>query len=402
MSELQSQVEACSVSFLQLTSQLRELDESTDIYKSLLHARFGLIDAIISLNKILEMPYLISGSICFAPRLFDGCYDLALITKTHGSVDKICTIIWLRPRNKYELKSLGTTYQYCQLKSFKDVLQQGEVDQIEGLVQGGSVWARYEDGIWYKAEVCRKYYPGLQSNKDTMLIEVVFTDFGSERSTLPAEITCITNRKDASHSTMMNVNDHDRIFSDEWLSSDTESEAELVENEKDRHCNSSTAGRLSHASVGNKNTSLATMVAEGYVLGDWERHTKGIGSRLLSRMGYKRGSGLGRLEQGLTKPIDAMKVLKPGVSIDFMNEEEPPKKRNRAGQDEGGTGVRRRRSNGGASQAETGGDEAKEKSTVFDFLNRMESVKQPPSQSSAQLVATARRVVSKPNLKSVF
>lgn len=34
-----------------------------------------------------------------------------------------------------------------------------------------------------------------------------------------------------------------------------------------------------------------------YVFGEWERHTKGFGSRMMSRMGYRRGEGLGRGKQ---------------------------------------------------------------------------------------------------------
>lgn len=34
-----------------------------------------------------------------------------------------------------------------------------------------------------------------------------------------------------------------------------------------------------------------------YVFGDWEQHTKGFGSRMLSRMGYRRGEGLGKEKQ---------------------------------------------------------------------------------------------------------
>lgn len=36
---------------------------------------------------------------------------------------------------------------------------------------------------------------------------------------------------------------------------------------------------------------------DAYVFGDWEQHTKGFGSRMMNRMGYRRGEGLGREKQ---------------------------------------------------------------------------------------------------------
>lgn len=54
-------------------------------------------------------------------------------------------------------------------------------------------------------------------------------------------------------------------------------------------------------------------------LGDWEKHTKGIGSKLMAKMGYITGTGLGWNGEGIITPISAQ-VLPPGKSLDHCME----------------------------------------------------------------------------------
>lgn len=51
----------------------------------------------------------------------------------------------------------------------------------------------------------------------------------------------------------------------------------------------------------------------------WEAHTRGIGSRLLAKMGYQFGKGLGRHAEGRVEPIHAV-VLPRGKSLDHCAE----------------------------------------------------------------------------------
>ena len=42
-------------------------------------------------------------------------------------------------------------------------------------------------------------------------------------------------------------------------------------------------------------------------LGEWERHTRGIGAKILERYGHVAGKGLGKSLQGISTPVEAFK-----------------------------------------------------------------------------------------------
>ena len=56
--------------------------------------------------------------------------------------------------------------------------------------------------------------------------------------------------------------------------------------------------------------------------GDWERHTTGIGSKLMKQMGYEEGKGLGKNLQGISMPVEANKRRGKGA-IGFYGTERP-------------------------------------------------------------------------------
>jgi G-patch domain len=55
-------------------------------------------------------------------------------------------------------------------------------------------------------------------------------------------------------------------------------------------------------------------VGVGARLGEWEQYTRGIGSKLMARMGYVTGAGLGPKQEGRVDPVEAT-VLPFGKSL---------------------------------------------------------------------------------------
>eukprot|EP01032_Pedospumella_encystans_P028877 gene28877-32613_t len=72
-----------------------------------------------------------------------------------------------------------------------------------------------------------------------------------------------------------------------------------------------------------KNASSASLSTLAGPPGTWEKHTKGFGSKIMARMGFKQssGKGLGKHAQGILAPIEGLiKALPAGLSLDYINE----------------------------------------------------------------------------------
>ncbi|XP_077504333.1 zinc finger CCCH-type with G patch domain-containing protein isoform X2 [Amblyomma americanum] len=120
--------------------------------------------------------------------------------------------------------------------------------------------------------------------------------------------------------------------------------------------------------------------AAGLPLGAWEKHTKGIGSKLMEKMGYVWGQGLGIRGNGRTEPVEAV-VLPAGKSLDKCMELKE------LGMEQDSAKVQRKmllKMKREEEKIERRYHKAAKSESVFDFLNGQIFVKQTAKSIGAQ------------------
>lgn len=216
---------------------------------------------------------------------------------------------------------------------------------LSNLEEGSSCLARHEDGIWYPAKI-KELDSGFYTVKfDSLLLKDVVV-----------EADCIIPplREDdplSSESDLDDTGDGDYV-----------AYAKVVDSAAD-----------------------STETLNSAHFGGWEAHTRGIGSKLMLKMGYEYGKGLGKMQEGRVEPVMAV-VLPKGKSLDECAELTQRRTQGKTAKDGTQTGRPKRRRN--PLKLATG-----ERHTVFDFLNhKLGSKRADPAEGGAAAPSAVRGV----------
>ncbi|XP_029911096.1 zinc finger CCCH-type with G patch domain-containing protein [Myripristis murdjan] len=193
---------------------------------------------------------------------------------------------------------------------------------LSNLQEGSSCLARHEDGIWYPAKI---------TEIDNGFYTVKFDSLLLKDALVEADGVIPPLRED------------------DALSSDSDQD-------------DAQDGDTAYARV--FDTAAAESMAQTNTsnFGGWEAHTRGIGSKLMLKMGYEYGKGLGKLQEGRVEPVMAV-ILPKGKSLDQCAEFTQKRTQSKAAKDGTQTGHKKRSRK--PRVGPTGG-----RHNVFDFLNR--------------------------------
>eukprot|EP00743_Colponemidia_sp_Colp-15_P011118 GILK01012352.1.p1 GENE.GILK01012352.1~~GILK01012352.1.p1 ORF type:complete len:591 (+),score=113.93 GILK01012352.1:138-1910(+) len=117
-------------------------------------------------------------------------------------------------------------------------------------------------------------------------------------------------------------------------------------------------------------THVASTVLVSPEFGAWEAYTRGIGSKLLAKMGYIKGQGLGRHGKGIVTPVEAQ-ILDPRKGLDFdeNGDGERKKKKRRRGGKKGKQARARRRLQGDTENGNGQNDNENTQDTQNDLFS---------------------------------
>jgi hypothetical protein len=287
-----TQIQECVENLLQIKETLTILHSSNQSSIPLLHAHHNLLSALVALH---ELPSFEIGSVVLAPRSFHGMIteDLAVIvSKQSDKVDEAIEyrkVIWLRPSTAFELESNGSIFPITQInangKSYYDL----QTQTLLNIRTGDKVLVRLENqGLWTMATV-------MKFDDDEQIMYVNIKDdinHGNPNFSNPSSSSSSSSSSEYPYKTIQIPNNISyvaplpRMYINQMKTKSKQSQ--IIKHDFDEQDD-----ELAHyIDLTNYSTKMDTPIIESFDkiegFAEWEKYTKGIGSRLLQKMGYKR------------------------------------------------------------------------------------------------------------------
>jgi hypothetical protein len=165
-------------------------------------------------------------------------------------------------------------------------------------------------------------------------------------------------------------NDSESYSSSDYSTSDSENEQDLIAKEYLEQINADLTTNNSTEAVDGRFNQIAI----------WEQHTKGIGSKLLAKYGYKKGQGVGRSKIGITEPISLDEQT--GNSKAGLGHTKRRRNKRLPG-DERPSKRARKNGQGDVSQAAGGSNykpDFENGENIFAYINKKTAVQSPPKE----------------------
>lgn len=181
--------------------------------------------------------------------------------------------------------SHGYLVKFIELKEYKTV-------SYDNLHLNQLVLAKnLQTNIWYRAKIVN-----FNTREDKVIVQF---ETGEGRKGH-------THSKSSNNSVEMELEDIYPLDNDEMSADPEDSDSDSVGEDTPEE----TFDKTKAIEVSLTNTPLDTR------LGDWEKYTKGMGSKLMVKMGYVIGSGLGKNSEGRVDPVETY-ILPQGKSLDY-------------------------------------------------------------------------------------
>jgi len=184
----------------------------------------------------------------------------------------------------------------------KNLIFSYNILDITSLIERGICFAKYEDSIWYLARIIKRIE---NENRHVKKFLIRYKGYDEYEEITPENIIPVCGMN------IEKIND-DWSDSEENYSTDSNSSSYYSDNSIDFDDFSSNTSYTDTLKILNDNNNSS--------FGEWEKHTKGIASHLMKKMGYEQGKGLGLNGEGIVNPIEIV-IQPPGKGLDFEVDE---------------------------------------------------------------------------------